>query len=152
MKRNRDVLELRGNPIMSQVAALQSAVNQYNQINSVMPQLQAEVSTLQWLYTVMNKGESQLMAMNQNMPIRVKDGSIELAGPGEEGVSAPINYAQINAIASNPNHPQHSIVSSVIQHLQMNDTRTEKSSRRTIILPDTSGSEHGSVLMVPDDM
>lgn len=42
-----------------------------------MPQLSAEISTMEWLYSVMNKGEGAMNAMNMNIPIRVREGGIE---------------------------------------------------------------------------
>jgi len=62
---------------MYQVAALQSAIQQYEEINSVLPPLQAEVSTLQWLYSVLNKGEGVMAAMNMNIPVRATGGGLE---------------------------------------------------------------------------
>jgi hypothetical protein len=62
---------------MRQVAAMQSAINQYEQVTNVMPQLSAEISTLQWLYSVMNKGEGAMNIMNMNVPERAKAGGVE---------------------------------------------------------------------------
>lgn len=62
---------------MKQVAALQASMYQYDQVTNVMPQLSAEMSTLDWLYSVMNKGEGAMNAMNVNIPIRARAGGID---------------------------------------------------------------------------
>jgi hypothetical protein len=82
------------------MATLQAAINQYNQINSVLPQLQAENSILQWLMSVFNKGET-MQALSQNLPIRNKQGFMELANTGE------VDYHLLNQIAGDKNHPLH---------------------------------------------
>ena len=73
---------------MKQVAALAASRNQYDQVTSVMPQLSAEISTLQWLYSVMNKGERAMSIMNMNIPERAKAGGIE--GMDLEPVTLPM--------------------------------------------------------------
>jgi hypothetical protein len=97
-------LEERANPLMAQVAALQSSINQYEQINSVMPQLQAEVSTLRWLYSVLNRGEQQMAALGQNIPMRAKLGGINLGSAPDTG-GGEADYAYLNSVAGNPKHP-----------------------------------------------
>lgn len=122
-------LEERASPIMGQVAALQASINQYEQINSVMPQLQAEVSTLRWLYSVLNKGEQQMAAMGQNIPRRAKGGLMELAGGPEE--SKQVDYVQLNSIAGNPSHPQHSAVRRAREVIDVGEQIQQRGRRRT---------------------
>ena len=61
---SNEILKARGNPIAAQMAALQSVMNQYQTVNSIQPQLSAEISTMKWLYSVMNKGEDAMMDMH----------------------------------------------------------------------------------------
>lgn len=154
MKRNREVLELRGSPIMAQMAGLQSAINQYNQINSVMPQLQAEISTLQWLYSVMNKGELALQSLNQNIPIRIKDGSMQLlnkdkkdkADDKDDDDDDKIDYAAINRIAGDPGHPMYNMVTNGINAQAMTlPSGGDKNRRRRRTSIDSMDSFHSLV-------
>lgn len=78
-----EYLKARGNPLMRQLAALEASRLQYDQVTNVMPQLSAEVSTMQWLYSVMNKGEGAMAVMNLNVAERVKGGGVE--GVDDEG-------------------------------------------------------------------
>jgi len=73
---------------MKQVAALEAVIQQYNQINQIMPQLSAEISTMQWLYSVLNRGEGVMAAMNMNVPIRATGGGMEPDGHGTSGKRA----------------------------------------------------------------
>lgn len=70
-------VKIRGNPLMKQLAALEASRLQYDQVTNVMPQLSAEINTLSWLYSVMNKGEGAMAVMNMNVPERAKAGGVE---------------------------------------------------------------------------
>lgn len=108
MRRSNRMIEMRGNPIMKQVAALQASMNQYDQVTNVLPQLSAEMSTLDWLYSVMNKGEGAMNAMNVNIPIRARVGGIDDGMPN--GPSAPTfsidERGNVTLMQSNEEMPQ----------------------------------------------
>jgi hypothetical protein len=70
-------VKVRGHPLMKQLAALEASRLQYDQVTNVMPQLSAEINTLTWLYSVMNKGEGTMAVMNMNVPERAKGGGVE---------------------------------------------------------------------------
>ncbi len=72
-----EFLKARANPLMKQLAALEASKLQYDQVTNVMPQLSAEISTMQWLYSVMNKGEGAMAVMNMNIAERAQGGGIE---------------------------------------------------------------------------
>lgn len=69
------ILIWESNPISKQMAALQSAINQYEAVTGTAPQIQNNVAFLRWLKSVFDKGDG--LAALMHMPVRPTGGGVE---------------------------------------------------------------------------
>jgi uncharacterized protein (UPF0147 family) len=96
------------------IATLQAQVNQFNQINTTMPQVQTDTEILAWLRKVLMKGEGALASMSRNIPVRSKDGYMNL-GTQSDDQQKPVNFVLLNKIAGDPSDPYHDAVRNAIR-------------------------------------